>query len=248
MVVDHGCGRCPASRYNVLTFDGPGQSSALFRQKLHFRYDWEQVLTPVVEALLTRKDVDADRIGILGSSQGGYWVPRALAFEKRIGAAVLDPGVFDVSTSWTSEVPRDALEGLLHTTGAEQEKIKAEFDQGVQEEMANNAYATYTITSRMFPFGTTSFSETLILLSDYNLNGVIDKITTPLIIASPEGESFWPGQSQEVYDKAPATLDKTLAPFTVAEGADLHCEVKANGLRAQVFFDWLDTALGITQG
>lgn len=37
-------------------------------------------------------------------------------------------------------------------------------------------------------------------------------------------------------------------PLEQVEGADLHCEVKANGLRAQVFFDWLDTALGITQG
>ncbi|MGN6485221.1 MAG: alpha/beta hydrolase family protein, partial [Thermomicrobiales bacterium] len=198
--------------YNVLTFDGPGQGAALFRQKLSFRYDWEKVITPVVDYLLTRKDVDANRIGILGLSQGGYWVPRALAFEHRIAAAVLDPGVFDVSTSWTSQIPPDALEGLYNTTGAEQEKIKAEFDQGVQEEMAKNAYAKYTIESRMFPYGTTSFSDTLLLLKDYTLAGTIDMITTPLIIASPEGESFWPGQSQEVYDKAPATLDKTLVP------------------------------------
>ncbi|CAN0436909.1 unnamed protein product, partial [Phaeothamnion confervicola] len=96
--------------YNVLTFDGPGQGAALFRQKLSFRYDWEKVITPVIDFLVARKDVDADRIGILGLSQGGYWVPRALAFEHRIAAAVLDPGVFDVMTSWTSQIPPDALQ------------------------------------------------------------------------------------------------------------------------------------------
>jgi len=31
--------------------------------------------------------------------------------------------------------------------------------------------------------------------------------------------------------------------FTAAEGADLHCEPKAPGLRAQRLFDWLDATL-----
>ena len=61
---------------------------------------------------------------------------------------------------------------------------------------------------------------------------------TPLPIADPEGESFWPGQSQQLYDALPGP--KLLVPFTAAEGADLHCEPKANSLRAQRFFDWFD--------
>jgi hypothetical protein len=32
-------------------------------------------------------------------------VPRALAFEHRFAAAVADPGVVDVSTSWTGQLP-----------------------------------------------------------------------------------------------------------------------------------------------
>jgi len=45
----------------------------------------------VVDAMLRRPEVDAKRIALVGISQGGYWVPRALAFEHRIAAGVADP-------------------------------------------------------------------------------------------------------------------------------------------------------------
>jgi len=61
---------------------------------------------------LTRGDVDPDRIAILGVSQGGYWVPRAVAFEPRIAAAVADPGVVDVSRAMTDHLP-GAMRKLL---------------------------------------------------------------------------------------------------------------------------------------
>src|SRR5690606_41197749 len=40
--------------YNARIFDGPGQNAALFRQHLYFRPDWENVITPAVDYLLTR--------------------------------------------------------------------------------------------------------------------------------------------------------------------------------------------------
>jgi Prolyl oligopeptidase family len=59
----------------------------------------EAVLMPVVDAMVARPDVDPGRLAVIGASQTGYWVPRALAFEHRFAAAVADPGVVDVSTS-----------------------------------------------------------------------------------------------------------------------------------------------------
>ncbi len=238
-------GAAPALRrgYNVLLFDGPGQGAALYRQGLYFRPDWEKVITPVVDFLLARPDVDPHRIALVGVSQAGYWVPRALAFEHRIAAGVADPGVVNVMSSWTASIPQDELEGLLHTTGSEQEQIKQQFDQGVAEGEKQSAAFRQNIQFRMRPFGTTSFAETLLLLQDYTLtDDIIARIETPMAVTSPEGESFWPGQAQQLYDALPG--DKTFIPFTAAEGADLHCEPKANGLRSQRLFDWLDTIIG----
>src|SRR3712207_8231169 len=80
-----------ARGWNAMTYDGPGQNAALVRQGLPFRPDWEHVLTPVVDALVGRADVDPARIAVMGVSQGGYWVPRALASEHRVVAAAADP-------------------------------------------------------------------------------------------------------------------------------------------------------------
>ena len=38
-----------ARGYDMLTFDGPGQGYALWKQGLYFRPDWEKVITPVVD-------------------------------------------------------------------------------------------------------------------------------------------------------------------------------------------------------
>jgi len=78
----------------------------------------------------------------------------------------------------------------------------------------------------------------------YNLADVAKQIRCPMLITDAEGEQFWPGQSQKLYDALSGP--KTLLKFTAAEGADLHCEPKAPGLRAQRIFDWLDQTLKVS--
>ena len=229
--------------YNVLIFDGPGQGAALYRQHLFFRFDWEKVITPVVDWLLTRPDVDPSRIGIIGISQGGYWVPRAVAFEYRIAAAIADPGVVDSGTGFAKLVSPEDLRALLTATGRELERIKTRIDRMIAENAAGDPQLRYSLAFRMRPYGTNSPAEVILLTSHYKLRGVIDRIRCPMLIADPEGEQFWPGQSQRLYDCLPGP--KTLVPFTAVEGADLHVEPKALGLRAQRFFDWLDDELRV---
>lgn len=91
--------------HNVLVFDGPGQQSQLFGRQSSFRPDWEHVLSPVLDTTLALDGIDADRVWVYGVSEGGFWVARALAFEHRFAAAVTDPGVVDVSTSWMQHLP-----------------------------------------------------------------------------------------------------------------------------------------------
>jgi dienelactone hydrolase len=221
-----------ARGYNVLTFDGPGQGYALWKQKLYFRPDWEKVISPVVDYALTLPDVDPAKIAIQGISQGGYWVPRAVAFEHRIAAAIADPGVVDVSTSWTAHLPKPIL-GMLD--GGRKE----EFDKTL--EVSSPPAAKSYLQFRMRPYGFTSYYDTFKAVQEYNLSKVAGQIRCPVLITNPVNESFWPGQSQQLYDLLSSS--KVLLHFSESDGADLHCEPKGTGYRELRVFDWLDDTL-----
>jgi dipeptidyl aminopeptidase/acylaminoacyl peptidase len=78
----------------ALAIDGPGQGELEYRYPL--RHDYEVPLRYVIDYLEGRPDLDAQRIGIMGVSMGGYFAPRAAAFEPRIKAAIGIAGPYSV--------------------------------------------------------------------------------------------------------------------------------------------------------
>jgi Prolyl oligopeptidase family len=217
--------------WNAITFDGPGQGAALHRAHLTFRHDWEAVISPVVDYLLQRSDVDPRRIALHGISQAGYWVPRAAAFEHRLAAAVADPGVIDVSSSWLSHLPREAVEML------DDPKQKDDFDALMKAGAPPDVYAE--LQWRMAPYGTDSPFEAYQQARAMHLDDdTIANIQCPMLVTDPDDEQFWPGQSRGLFDKLQGP--KELVRFTRAEGANWHCEVAAQSLRDERVFDWLE--------
>jgi hypothetical protein len=219
--------------WNAMTFDGPGQNAALVRQGLAFRPDWEKVITPVVDFLSARADVDAARLALLGVSQGGYWVPRALAFEHRIAAAVADPGVVDVSTTILGHLPHVMIK-LLES--GEREK----FDRDIDWTLRISPSTRSLLALRMRPYGVSAPYDFFSFAREYALaDAVIARISTPVLVTDPDNEQFWPGQSRQLFDKLPGEA-KAIIAFTQEEGADSHCEPAASGLRGERIFDWLN--------
>jgi hypothetical protein len=96
--------------YTVLAFEGPGQGGVLYEQGLHLRPDFETVLTPVVDFVLTRPQVDGKRLALLGRSFGGYLAPRGATAEHRITALVCDPEQVDLGARVKERMPAPALD------------------------------------------------------------------------------------------------------------------------------------------
>ena len=82
----------------TLAFDGPGQGEAEYDFAILPEY--EKPVKAVIDFVETRKDVDAGRLGIWGVSFGGYYAPRAAAFDKRIKACVALSGAYQRSASF----------------------------------------------------------------------------------------------------------------------------------------------------
>src|SRR6202165_4149075 len=81
-----------------LAVDFPGQGGAMRLHDLHLPPDTDRVAKAMIDYLETRADVDATRVGMQGISMGGYGVPRAASGEKRIKAAFMSSGSYDLKS------------------------------------------------------------------------------------------------------------------------------------------------------
>ncbi len=87
----------------------------------HIRPDFEAPISAAIDYLETRDDVDPARVGVVGSSLGGYYAPRAAAFEKRIKACVAISGVF-AQASRGRQVMAPTREAYIHYLGAKDDE------------------------------------------------------------------------------------------------------------------------------
>jgi alpha-beta hydrolase superfamily lysophospholipase len=210
--------------YNVIAFDGPGQGSALREQGLHFRPDWEAVVTPVVDFALTLPEVDAGRLVLAGTSLGGYLAARAAAFEHRIAACVLHDGVWD-----------------FHSVIAAVASSAASVPGGLEALMARNTQARWAVRNGRWTFGVSGIDEMLKATEGYTMAGIADRITCPTLVLDAENDQFFKGQPQRLFDEL--TCKKELIFFREDEGAGEHCHEGALSLWHQRAFDSLDTVL-----
>ncbi|MFA9444274.1 alpha/beta hydrolase family protein [Egicoccus sp. AB-alg6-2] len=98
----------------TFAFDGPGQGEAEY--DLPIRGDYEVPVAAVVDHLQARPDLDGDRIGLWGVSLGGYYAPRAAAFEKRVRACISLSGPYDWEAGWDAlpDLTREAFRVRSH--------------------------------------------------------------------------------------------------------------------------------------
>ena len=104
----------------TFAFDGPGQGESEFEHPL--RHDFEVPVGAVVDHLVTRDDVDPDRIGLWGVSLGGHLAVRAAAFEPRVRACVSLSGSYRVADTWDRrpDLNRRAYEVRLGACSSEE--------------------------------------------------------------------------------------------------------------------------------
>jgi 2,6-dihydroxypseudooxynicotine hydrolase len=98
----------------TLVFDGPGQGEGEY--DFAIRGDYEVAVKAVVDHVMTRDDVNTSRIALWGVSLGGYYAPRATAFEKRIKACIALGGPYDWQEAWPglADLTREAFRVRSH--------------------------------------------------------------------------------------------------------------------------------------
>jgi len=215
--------------YNVLIFDGPGQGGALVMQKLVMRPDWENVVTPVVDYLVKRGDVDPARIPLYGGSFGGYLAPRAAAFEHRLAACIADAALFDPAALSTKMFPPEIVSALEKNDVAVLKPFFSKLEQDVTQR--------FIFGRGMWVHGAKTPWEYLKMFQAYSLADVARNIQCPTFVDEAENDRRR-GGGKDLYNAL--NCPKGYVLFAASEGAGEHCEAGARQVFFQRMFDWLD--------
>jgi dienelactone hydrolase len=82
--------------WGMLLVDTPGRGSSMYLKGIKTRPDYEVPGKACLDYLLSRPEVDPNRVALLGISMAGYYAPRVAAFDKRIKALVAWSGCYSI--------------------------------------------------------------------------------------------------------------------------------------------------------
>lgn len=220
--------------FNCLVFEGPGQGRVIREQHIPFRPNWETVVTPVVDFALQRPEVDPEKIALMGISFGGYFAPRAVAFEHRIKICIPNGGVYDFHANMMQNMPPD-FEQMLDDKDA-----AAEIDEQIYQTMKMNPKLRWTFGNGMFTFDAKSPSEWIRMTRPYNMRDSAGKIECHMLVVDSENDKGLPGQAKQLYDAL--SCPKEFMLFTAEEGASEHCQVGGYMISNERILGWLEGA------
>jgi len=200
-----------------LIVDGPGNGESIRFRGLYLRHDTEHYATPVFDYLAARPEVDPKRIGVMAISLGGYYAPRAAAFDKRFACCLAWGAQWDYQKIW-----RDRFERLAHadtpSLSVAQQHIAWVLNVKTQDEVLKN-------------------------LEPFKLDGVVQKIACPFLMLHGEGDEQIPlPQAQKCFD-AVGSKQKTFKLFTREEGGYHHCQIDNQSICSAYMWDWLEQVL-----
>ena len=219
--------------YDCLLFEGPGQGEVIRLQNLPFRYDWEKVVTPVINYALSTPRVDQNKIALMGLSMGGYLAPRAAAFDRRLKACIANGGVYDFSDTVYRALPPEVIK-LLETD-------REQFNQVIKKIMKKNTQIRWFFNNGMWTFEAKSPADFMLKIKKYSLKDVAKKITCHMLVVDSESDLFMRGQARKLY--AALTCPKDFLLFTKAQAAQAHCQAGAIAFSNEAIFNWLDKVL-----
>ncbi|HSV79049.1 MAG TPA: prolyl oligopeptidase family serine peptidase [Ramlibacter sp.] len=199
-----------------LIVDQPGTGEALRLQGLTARYDAEHWASRVVDWLEQRDDVDPKRIGLEGVSLGGYYCPRAVAFEPRFACGV----AWGANHDWRDVQAR---------------RLEKEGSLPVPHYWAHVCWV----------WGAKDIEDFMRIAQDVHLDGVVERIKVPFLVTHGEKDSQIPLKwAHRTYEQLVNSPKRELKIFTEREGGVQHASFDNSINAGHYIADWVAETLG----
>ena len=207
---------------SCMGIDQPGQGATLRWAKLVARHDSEVAAGAVVDYLQTRDDVDAARIGIMAASMGGYYAPRAVAFEKRIKACVAWGAIYDYYACWQRRVG---------------------WEPGKPVAVSTNSALGTTGKHFLSIMGVATWEAAFAKLEAFRLAGVARNIDCDILIVQGADDRQTPLVEAEELFAEISSKNKELRVYTAAEGGAAHVQLDRPEPALSRICDWFSDHL-----
>ncbi len=196
---------------STLMVDQPGVGEALRLHHLPAVVEAERWAGACVDVLERRADVDPTHIGVCAWSLGGYYAPRAAAFEKR----------FKLCVAW----------GANYNWGELQKRRAArEGDRPVPHYWEHVQWV----------WGKESYAEFMEFAPRVTLENCIDRITVPFLITHGSNDRQIPREyAIAQYEGAVNSPKRELKWFTPREGGVEHVSADNNENAKDYIADWI---------
>ncbi|MBI3374385.1 MAG: alpha/beta hydrolase [Betaproteobacteria bacterium] len=180
---------------STLMVDHPGVGATLRLKGIAVNHDTERWATASLDWLSMREDVDAARVGVIAMSLGGYYAPRAAAFEKRLAACV----------AWGARWDNAGSHGRI-----------------LREPDAARSVTGWMEHALRY-YGATTTDEAYELIAKMTLEGIAHRITCPLLVVHGALDRQVPlEQAERTVREALNSPRAELRVFAAEEGSAEH--------------------------
>lgn len=201
---------------STLCVDQPGTGEALRLEGLPATHESERWASQWVDWLETQPDADPRRIGMSGISLGGYYAPRAVAFEPRFAAGA----VWGANHNWAE---------------VQQKRLRREGENPVPHYWAHVHWA----------FGADGMEDFLEKASGMTLEGVMDRIRVPFLVThGARDRQIDLSYAHQSFDQLVNSPKRELKIFTDREGGVEHVGADNMSFGRNYIADWFAEVLG----
>lgn len=219
--------------YRVIMFEGPGQGQPLYRYGLKMTHEWEKPVGAILDWF------GLTDVTLMGISLGGFFAPRAAAFEKRITKVILWGVVYDF---FECIYGRDKMIRYYFINVLLKFKARRTINRMAKKQINKRPEMKWIHEHSFFVHGVDTAYDFMKKLKKYSTKDISHRVNQDVLIMMGKDDHIIPYQ---MYDKQRHAFINASSVkgrvFTREEHASSHCQVGNIGIAIEEITKWIES-------